>query len=131
MIVDSSALMAVIQNEPEEPRVLAAMIDAPALRMSVANWVEVAIVVDARRNPKAQVRFEDLIEELGSQLLPVSVELAYRARRAYADYGRGYHPAKLNYGDCFAYALAKLVNEPLLFVGTDFAQTDIEPALKD
>jgi ribonuclease VapC len=131
VIVDSSALLTVILNEPDEPRVAAAMVDAPALRMSAANWVEAAMVVDSRRNPRAKARFEDLIRELGVELMPVTVEAAYRCRLAHADYGRGNHPAKLNYGDCFAYALAKLSGEPLLFIGNDFAQTDVESALKD
>lgn len=131
MIVDSSALLAVIMNEPDEPRVAAAMIDASALRMSAANWVEAALVVDSRRNPRAKARFEDLIRELCVEVVPVTVEAAYRSRAAHADYGRGNHPAKLNFGDCFAYALAKLSGEPLLFIGNDFAQTDVEPALKN
>lgn len=131
MIVDSSALLAVIFNEPEEPRFIAAMVDAGALRMSAANWLEAAMVVDSRKSPRAKARFEDLIEELNVTLVPVSVEAAYRCRVAHADYGRGNHPAKLNYGDCFAYALAKETRESLLFKGNDFAQTDIEPALKD
>lgn len=131
MIVDSSALLAIILNEPDEPRFIAAMVDAPVLRMSVANWVEAAMVVDSRKSPRARVRFEDLIEELRIKLVPVSVAEAYRCRVAHSDYGRGNHPARLNYGDCFAYALAKETREPLLFKGTDFAQTDIEPALRD
>jgi ribonuclease VapC len=72
-----------------------------------------------------------LIKELGIQLMPVSVDEAYRCRVAHADYGRGNHKAKLNYGDCFAYALAKISGEPLLFIGNDFSQTDVESALKD
>jgi ribonuclease VapC len=131
MIVDSSALLAIIFNEPDEPRLADAMIDASALRMSVANWVEAAMVVDSRKNPRVKARFEDLIRELGIELVPVTVDAAYRCRGAHADYGRGNHPARLNYGDCFAYALAKLSGEPLLFKGNDFAQTDVEPALKD
>jgi ribonuclease VapC len=131
VIVDSSALLAVILNEPDEPRVAAAMVDASELRMSAANWVEAAMVIDSRRNPRAKARFEDLIQELGVELVPVTVEAARRSRIAHSDYGRGNHPARLNYGDCFAYALAKLTGEPLLFIGNDFTQTDIEPALKD
>ena len=130
MIVDSSALMAVIFNEPEESRFAAALVDAPVLRMSVANWVEAAIVVDSRKDPRAKARFEDLRKMLQIELVPVTADMAYRSRVAYADYGKGNHPARLNYGDCFAYALAKETGEPLLFKGTDFAQTDIEPALK-
>ena len=131
MIVDSSALLAVILNEEDEPRFAAAMIDASALRMSAANWVEAAIVVDSHRNPAAKLRFEDLIDALHLEIVPVMVEDAYRTRAAHNDYGRGHHHARLNYGDCFAYALAKSRGEPLLFKGDDFSQTDIEPALKD
>lgn len=130
MIVNSSALMAVIFNEPEESQFAAVLVDAPVLRMSVANWVEAAIVVDSRKDPRAKARFEDLQKMLQIELVPVTVDMAYRSRVAYADYGKGNHPARLNYGDCFAYALAKETGEPLLFKGTDFAQTDIEPALK-
>ena len=131
MIVDSSALLAVILDEDDEPRFAAAMVDAEALRMSAANWVEAAIVVDSHRNPAVKVRFEDLTETLRLQIEPVTVVDAHRTRAAYNDYGRGHHQARLNYGDCFAYALAKRYGEPLLFKGNDFSQTDIEPALKD
>lgn len=131
MIVDSSALLAVILNEEDEPRYSAALIDAPVLRMSAANWVEAAIVVDSYKSRAAAVRFDGLFDVLQLRVESVTIEDAYRARAAYSDYGRGYHPARLNYGDCFAYALAKRCGEPLLFKGKDFAQTDIEPALKD
>ena len=131
MIVDSSALLAVILNEEDEPRFAEAMIDATALRMSAANWVEAAIVVDSHRNPTAKIRFEDLVSALRLEIMPVTVDDAHRTRAAHNDYGRGNHRARLNYGDCFAYALAKSRGEPLLFKGNDFAQTDIEPALKD
>ncbi len=130
MIVDSSALLAVILNEEDEPRFAEAMIDAPQLRMSAANWVETAIVVDSHRSPAARIRFEDLVDALRLEIMPVTVEHAYRARAAHGDYGRGHHRARLNFGDCFAYALAKSRGEPLLFKGDDFARTDVEPALK-
>jgi ribonuclease VapC len=131
MIVDSSALLAVILNEEDEPKYSAALIDAPVLRMSAANWVEAAILVDSYKNPSAAVRFEDLFDVLQLRVESVTIDDACRARAAYADYGGGHHPARLNYGDCFAYALAKRCGEPLLFKGNDFARTDIEPALKD
>jgi ribonuclease VapC len=131
VIVDSSALLAVILNEADEPRFAAAMVDAPALRMSAANWVEAAIVVDSHRNPTAVVRFDDLIDALHLEIVPVTVVDAYRSRAAHNDYGLGRHRARLNDRDCFAYALAKRTGEPLLFKGNDFSQTDIEPALKD
>jgi ribonuclease VapC len=131
MIVDSSALLAVILNEDDEPRYVAAMIDADVLRMSAANWVETAIIVDSHGNRSVRLRFEDLTEALRLQIEPVTAADARQSRVAHGDYGRGHHPARLNYGDCFAYALAKRCGEPLLFKGNDFAQTDIEPALKD
>jgi ribonuclease VapC len=130
MIVDSSALISVIFNEADEDRFVTAMIDAPLVRMSAANWLEAAIVVDARRDPNVEVRFDEVIRTLGIQIAPVTEGIALHARRAYVQFGRGNHPARLNYGDCFAYALAKVEREPLLFKGNDFAQTDIEPALK-
>jgi ribonuclease VapC len=131
VIVDSSALLAVILNEVDEERFLTTMIDAPALKMSAANWVETAIVVDRRGDPVASDRFEDLITELRIEIVPITVDIAYRARNAHADFGRGRHTAALNYGDCFSYAVARITREPLLFKGNDFSQTDIEPALKD
>lgn len=130
MIVDSSALLAVILNEEDEPRFVAAMVDAPTLLISAANWVETAIVVDSYKNPAAIVRFVDLAEALQLQIEPVTVEDAHLSRAAHNEFGRGRHRARLNYGDCFAYALARRRGEPLLFKGNDFAQTDIEPALK-
>ena len=131
MIVDSSALLAVILNEEDEPRFAEAMIDAPVLRMSAANWVETAIVVDSHLNQAAKIRLEALVSALRLQIVPVTVDDAYRTRAAHNDYGRGSHRARLNFGDCFAYALAKSRGEPLLFKGEGFAGTDIEPALKD
>lgn len=132
MIVDSSALLAVVFNEADEERFLNAMIDAPVLKMSAANWVEAAIVVDQHKDRAiAAVRFDEVTEELRIQLVPVTAEIAYRARSAHAHFGLGSHAARLNYGDCFSYALAKILREPLLFKGSGFAQTDVEPALKD
>ena len=131
MIVDSSALLAVILNEPDEARLLEAMLDAPTLRMSAGNWLETAIIVDSHGNPRVQSRFEKLKDELRITIAPVTEAVAYQGRRAHQEFGRGHHPARLNYGDCFAYAEAAVSREPLLFKGNDFAQTDIEPALKD
>jgi ribonuclease VapC len=102
MIVDSSALISVIFNEADEDRFVTAMIDAPLVRMSAANWLEAAIVVDARRDPNVEVRFDEVIRTLGIQIAPVTEGIALHARRAYVQFGRGNHPARLNYGDCFA-----------------------------
>jgi ribonuclease VapC len=131
MIVDSSALLAVILNEADEARYLAAMIDAPVLRMSAATWVEAAVVVDRHKNRGAAIRFDEVTDELRIQIVPVTADVAYRARSAHINFGRGNHSARLNYGDCFSYAVAKITREPLLFKGNDFSQTDVEPALKD
>jgi ribonuclease VapC len=131
VIVDSSALMALVLREPEAERFSAAMLADPTLHMSAANWVETAMIVDSNRDPVLRERFEELIAALGVQVVPVSVEIAQAARRAHQRYGRGHHPARLNYGDCFAYATAAVLGEPLLYKGGDFSQTDIESALKD
>ena len=131
MIVDSSALLAVILDEVDESLFLEAMIDAQTLRMSAGNWLESAIVVDSMKNTAVTTRLQELKIALRIEVVPVTEEAADRGRVAHSAYGRGNHPAKLNYGDCFAYALAALTREPLLFKGNDFSQTDIEPALKN
>ncbi len=130
MIVDSSALLAVILKEEDEESFARAMLDAHRLSISAANWVEAAIVVDRNRNSAVALRFDELTEFLRLEIAPVTATIAVRARRAHTDYGRGVHPARLNLGDCFSHALAKERREPLLFKGNDFAQTDIESALK-
>jgi ribonuclease VapC len=95
-------------------------------RMSAANYLEAAIVVDANRNPLLSRRLDDLIAQTEIQAEPVTLEQAEIARAAYRDFGRGSgHPAGLNFGDCFAYALAKSTREPLLFKGDDFSHTDV------
>ena len=130
MILDSSALMAIILREPEADIFSDTML-ASDVSMSAANWVEAAMIVDSNKDPVLRVRFEELISLLRVKILPVSIDIAQAARRAHQRYGRGQHPARLNYGDCFAYATAAVTGEPLLFKGRDFLQTDIEPALKD
>jgi ribonuclease VapC len=131
VILDSSALLAVILNEADEARYLEAMIDAPALRMSAGNWLESTIAVDSLKKTAVTRRLEDLKAALRIEIVPVTEEAAEWGLIAHTAFGRGNHPARLNYGDCFAYALAKQSKEPLLFKGNDFSQTDILPALKD
>lgn len=128
MIVDSSALVAIVRGEPEAMPFINAISSAEC-RMSVANWFETTIVVD--RNPARSRREFDVIVEGGQiELVPVTVEQARIARVAHREFGRGSgHPAGLNMGDCFAYALAKDTGEPLLFKGDDFGHTDIRSAL--
>lgn len=130
MIVDSSALVAILKEEPERDVLLRALTAEPgAKRMSAANFLEAAIVVDANRNPILSRRFDDLIAETAMIIEPVTHEQADIARAAYRDFGKGSgHPAALNFGDCLAYALAKATREPLLFKGKDFSHTDVLPA---
>lgn len=128
MIVDASAVIAVLAREAGSERIVDAMV-ATRSRMSVANWLEAAIVADHRPS-LAPDDLDVAIESLGITLEPVTAEQARVARAAYRRFGRGSgHPAKLNYGDCFAYALSVLSGEPLLYVGDDFAATDVEAAL--
>jgi len=130
MIVDTSALIAVLRAEPEAARIAQALADATHARLSAANFVEAAAVIDGSRDPVASRRYDDLLREARLIIEPVTEAQARLARHAYRDFGKGSgHPAQLNFGDCFAYALAKDTNEPLLFKGTDFAATDVEPAL--
>ena len=132
MIVDSSALLAILFAEPDRERFAAALDAAPSLRLSAINFVEAAVRVDMGRSPIASDAFDDLVREAGITIEPVTPEQAHLARRAYRAFGRGSgSPARLNLGDCFAYALAKATGEPLLFKGDDFGHTDIEPAFGD
>jgi len=103
----------------------------PRCRISAANFLEAAIVVDRSRSPIPARRIDDLSRETGIAIEPVTEAQARIAREAYRDYGRGSsHPARLNFGDCFAYALARDSGEPLLFKGDDFTHTDVTPAIE-
>ena len=128
MIVDTSALIAILRAEPEAGACARAIADASARRVSAVNFVEAAVVIDASRDPIASRRFDDLFKEAELSIEPVTETQARVAREAYRDFGKGSgHPAGLNFGDCFAYALAKTTGEPLLFKGEDFVHTDISP----
>lgn len=125
MIVDTSAVVAILKAE-EGYESLARNILGQRARMSAANYVELMCVLSASREPATSRRADQLLESLGIDVVPVSVEQARIAAEAYRAYGRGSgHPAGLNYGDTFAYALAVERNEPLLFTGRDFAATDV------
>jgi len=131
MIVDSSALVAILRAEPDASLYANAIEQALVRRISAGSFVEAAAVIESRGGPVAGRRFDEVIETAGLIIEPVTERQAHIARAAYRDFGRGSgHPARLNFGDCFAYALAKEKGEPLLFKGDDFAQTDVEPALK-
>lgn len=130
MIVGSSALLATLFAEPDREAFARALASATAPRMSAVNHVEAAVRVDMGGDPSAGDAFNDLVREAGITVEPVTVEQAHLARRAYRAYGRGSgSPARHNFGDCFAYALAKAKREPLLFRGDDFVHTDIEAAI--
>lgn len=130
MIVDSSALVALLEKEAGYERLLDALLTAKTTpRIASPNFVETAIVVDSRRNPTLNRQLDDLIERFGIEVVPLTAEHARIAREAYRDFGRGSgHPAKLNFGDSIAYALARSERVPLLFVGDDFPHTDVEVA---
>ena len=130
MIVDTSALIAILRDEPDAMAYARAIANAAIRRISAATFVETAAVIDASRDPIASRRLDDLFREARFAIEPVTEAQARIAREAYRDFGRGSgHPARLNFGDCFAYALAKAMNEPLLFKGDDFTRTDITSAV--
>jgi ribonuclease VapC len=130
MIIDTSALVAILRDEPEAEICAGAIEDAAERRISAVNFVEAAVVIDGSRDPIASRRFDDLLREARVVIEPVTEIQARFARDAYRDFGKGSgHSAKLNLGDCFAYALAKTTAEPLLFIGADFGHTDIMPAI--
>lgn len=130
MVVDTSAIVSVIEAEAGWQHFFDAMAEAPRLSMSTATWVELGIVAIARLRPGAEDEAATLCEDLDVQLAPLDLEQSLLAREAFRRFGRGRHRAGLNLGDCFAYALARQRNEPLLFKDDDFAHTDIEPALR-
>lgn len=125
MIVDSSALLAVLNREPDADGYQAVILNAVPCRMSVASVLEVSIVVESRGGPEAGDELEAFLETAGIEPTPVTVEQLAAARRAWRRFGKGRHPAALNFGDCFAYALAQVTGEPLLYKGGDFARTDV------
>ncbi len=125
MVFDSSARLAILQDEPER-RVFNEAVEAADTRsVSVASFVEVSIVIDSRYGPDGVRDFDLLLSKAEIQLVPVDSEQAFLARQAFRQYGKGRHAASLNFGDCFSYALAKSLGEPLLFKGEDFAKTDL------
>ncbi len=129
MIIDASAIIAILRDEPDAATYARAMADATSRHVSAVNFVELAVVIDASRDPIATRRFDDLIRQADISIEPVTEQQARIARAAYRDFGKGSgHPAKLNFGDCFAYALAKDFGQALLFKGDDFAYTDVTSA---
>jgi ribonuclease VapC len=129
MIVDSSAIVAILRGEPERESYLRALAADSRPRISAATYLEAAVVIDGLNDPVLSRRFDELLDALGVEIVSVTPEQAHTARAAYRDYGRGSgHPAGLNFGDVFAYALAAETGEPLLFKGDDFIHTDLRSA---
>lgn len=125
MVIDASAIVAILFDEPERAR-FAAATDAAALRLlSAVTFVEATLVVEGRKGRRAERMVDRFVEDGEIELLPVTIEHAQLACEAFRAFGKGRHPAGLNLGDCIAYALAKASGEPLLFKGDDFAQTDV------
>lgn len=130
MIVDASAVIAILRAEPEAVVFARVIAEARSRRISAVNFVEAAVVIDGSRDPIASHRLDELISEAEIEIAIVTSDHARIAREAYRDFGKGSgHRAALNLGDCFAYALAKTSREPILFKGDDFNHTDLRSAL--
>jgi ribonuclease VapC len=128
VVIDTSALIAILLEESLAERLGRAIRGAPTRRISAASILEAGIVVQARLREAGERRLDRLLNHLQVEVIPFTEDHAGIARDAFRRFGRGNHPAKLNYGDCFSYALARALGEPLLFVGDDFSQTDIDVA---
>ncbi|HEY7351941.1 MAG TPA: type II toxin-antitoxin system VapC family toxin [Terriglobales bacterium] len=126
MIIDSSAIIAILRNEPEAPDIADAIDKADICRVSAVSYLETAMVIDASNSVTASRRFDDFFRQGAFVIESVTPEHAQIAREAYRDFGKGKHRASLNFGDCFVYALAKDTGEPLLYKGNDFNWTDLE-----
>jgi ribonuclease VapC len=131
MIVDTSAIIAIIKNEPEARAFSEAIEEAKVVRISAASYIESRIVAGRYKDPILTSRVEEILENPGLLIEPVTAEQATIACEAYRDYGKGSgHPANLNFGDCFSYALAREKREPILFKGDNFWHTDLRAAVK-
>jgi len=125
LVVDTSAILAILQREPERRKFLELIEDADSIRMSVANFVETSIVIESRYGAEGLRDLDRFISRAGIELVPVDEEQGQLARSAFSRFGKGRHRAGLNYGDCFSYAAAMLLGEPLLSKGDDFIHTDV------
>lgn len=129
MVIDTSALVAILQREPERRTYLEAIEAADTIRMSVASFVESSIIVESRYGPEGLLYLDRFISRASIELIAVDAEQGQLARSAFSRFGKGRHRAGLNYGDCFSYAAAMSLGEPLLCKGDDFIHTDV-PVLK-
>jgi ribonuclease VapC len=130
MIVDSSALIAILTDEPDGLALSRALDEPEIVRLSAASYLETSIVLDKNRDVVLSAKLDQLIEDMNIVIEPVTVAQAKIARQAYRDYGKGSgHPAGLNFGDCLSYALARDKREPMLWKGDDFGHTDLRSAM--
>ena len=129
MIIDTSAIMAILRDEPDAPELGEALTQAASVSISAATLVEACMVAEGRAGPPVRDRLDRLLAEGRVQVVPFTAEHAAVAADGWRRFGKGRHPAGLNLGDCFAYALAQSRNEPLLFTGADFSLTDVKAAL--
>jgi len=128
MVIDTSVMVAIMLHEPDAPKLLAKMADAKTRITSACSYMEMSMVVIARRGEEAAGDIDRALYEANVAIVPISVQLAKIARDAFIRFGKGRHPAGLNFGDCFSYALALQTNSTLLFKGNDFSKTDIRVA---
>lgn len=129
MVIDTSALVAILFDEPDAARYEESIVADPVRLLSAASAFEAAIVVEASLGPAGGRELDLLLHRAAVEIVPFDNEQLEEARRAYRRYGKGHHPAGLNLGDCFAYALARVSGEALLFKGNDFSATDLTSAL--
>jgi len=129
MILDASAVLAIVFGEPGFEVFVRAIADADSCKISAATSVETTMVAESRGGDTAVRQSDKFFRDAKVNIEPVSVDQAYLACQAFSNFGKGRHPAGLNFGDCFSYALAKSMGEPLLFKGDDFRRTDLQPAL--
>jgi len=130
MVLDTSAVLAILLNEPEAPAFERAIESDPTRLMSAASFLETAIVIEARFGEAGGVELDLLVHKAGIDIAAVTADQAEIGRQAFRQYGRGRHPAAMNFGDCFAYALSRTSGEPLLFKGDDFSRTDVTPVVE-
>jgi len=128
MVIDTSAIVAILLDEPDRKSFAERLESADRSVISAANFVEASIVLESRYGAAGVLALDALMSTARIEMLPVDAQHARVAREAFRSFGKGRHPAGLNFGDCFAYALAKVRGEPLLFKGDDFAQTDLQRA---
>ncbi|MEO5816121.1 MAG: type II toxin-antitoxin system VapC family toxin [Gemmatimonadaceae bacterium] len=126
MVIDTSALIAILLGESSSAQLVAALDAAVTRKISAASVVEASLVLLARNGEAGDVQLDRLLQKLGAEIVAVDIEQVAAARDAALRFGRGRHPAALNFGDCFSYALSIALAEPLLFVGDDFSRTDVE-----